>query len=79
MENHGKLSIICYNIRYLNKNDKEAGNNYIILAGFIAMTQGMNYELSQMAWALEPVLKEIGEERFAEIGRKLAREKGLIP
>ncbi|MGA1864315.1 MAG: tetratricopeptide repeat protein [bacterium] len=63
---------------YLNKNDKETGNNYIILAGFIAMTQGMQYKLSQNARALEPILKEIGEERFMEIGRKLAREKGLI-
>ncbi|MGA1840555.1 MAG: CHAT domain-containing protein [bacterium] len=63
---------------YLNKNDKETGNKYIIIAGFIAMMQGMQYELSQMAWALEPVLKEIGGERFMEIGRKLARERGLI-
>ncbi|MGA1864319.1 MAG: CHAT domain-containing protein [bacterium] len=63
---------------YLNKNDKETGNKYIILAGFMAMMQGMKYEFSQMAWALDPVLNEIGEERFMEIGRKLVRERGLI-
>jgi len=63
---------------YLNKNDTAEGNNYIILAGFIARMLGMKHELSQMAWALEPILKEIGEEGFMETGRRLARDRGII-
>ena len=74
------LAFTYFNIgvNYMKKNDTAEGNDYLILAGFIAMMQGMKHELSQMASALEPLLEKMGEERFMERGKKLAREKGLI-
>lgn len=62
---------------YLEKNDKEKGNNYIILAGYIAMILGMRHEFSQMQWALGPIIKEIGEEGFREMGKRLYEGKKL--
>jgi hypothetical protein len=47
------------------------GKDYVILGGFIAYSLGMTHEWSQMAWAIKPIIKEIGQERFLEIGRKL--------
>jgi hypothetical protein len=35
----------------------------------------MKYELSQMAWALEPLLKQLGEKKFMETGDKLFKER----
>ncbi|RMD57547.1 MAG: tetratricopeptide repeat protein, partial [Nitrospirae bacterium] len=43
----------------LNKGDFEKARDYLILGGYIAMVCGMKHELSQMAWALEPIIKEI--------------------
>ena len=62
---------------YLNKNNKEKGDSYIVLAGYIAITLGMKHELSQMRCALEPIIKEIGEEGFMEIGKRLYESKKL--
>ena len=63
---------------YRKKNEISKGNDYLILAGFIAMMQGMKHELAQMDWAFGPIIEKMGKEKFAEIGKKLAQKKGLI-
>jgi len=55
----------------LEKGDKKQGNDYIILAGFMARIMGLNGDLSKMAWALDPLIKEMGKEKFIEEGKRL--------
>jgi len=61
---------------YLNKQDKKRADKHFILAGYIAKTLGMKHELTQvMAWALNPLIEEMGEERFMEEGKRLLEER----
>jgi len=60
---------------YLQKNDKERANTYLILAGYIAKIKEMKHELSQWADALNPLIEEMGEERFMEEGKRLLEER----
>ncbi|MDY6855716.1 MAG: tetratricopeptide repeat protein [Thermodesulfobacteriota bacterium] len=62
---------------YLEKNDTKNGEDSIILGVYIAVTQGMKHELSQMEWALGPIIERIGQEAFIEKGRSLCKAKGL--
>jgi tetratricopeptide (TPR) repeat protein len=59
------------------KGDHTRGDQFIILAGFIAINLGMKYDLQQMAWALEPLLKKLGEKQFMETGERLYAERVL--
>jgi len=66
---------------YLKKNENIRANKYLILAGYIAKTLGMKHEFSsKWAWALNPLIEEMGEERFMEEGKRLLEErmKGAI-
>lgn len=67
------LAFTYFNIGngFKKNGDGKHGNDYIILAGFIAINQGMKGELSQMAWALDPIIQELGQEKFMEEGQKL--------
>lgn len=55
----------------LEKGDKKQGNDYIILAGYMATNLGMKVKLTEMAWVLDPLIKEMGEEMFMEEGKRL--------
>ncbi len=59
---------------YQKKKETEKANHYLILAGYIAKVQGMKHELSQMAWAFDPLIEKIGDEKFMERGKEAARE-----
>jgi tetratricopeptide (TPR) repeat protein len=63
---------------YLKKKDKKGADRYLILAGYIAVTQGMKHERDQMAWALTPVIEEMGADRFMAEGRRLCGERGMV-
>ena len=63
---------------YLKKHDKKGADRYLILAGYIALTQGMPHTLDQMAWALNPVIEEMGADRFMAEGRRLCEERGMV-
>jgi tetratricopeptide (TPR) repeat protein len=60
-----------------SKGDQALGDQLIILAGFIAIQQGMKDELQQMNWALEPLIRQLGEKKFMEIGERLYAERVL--
>ena len=60
---------------YQQKGEHEKGAEYIIVASFIAMAMGMRHELSQMSWAIEPILNELGQEHFMEIGKRLYQQR----
>ncbi len=62
---------------HLHKKDKEKANNYLILAGYLATKLDMKHDLSEMAWALDPIIKEFGKERFLKLGKQLRAERGL--
>jgi len=83
VEDREGLSYTYFNIGtfYLQKNDKERADFYLILAGYIAKTLGMKHEYSsKWSWALNPLIEEMGEERFMEEGKRLLEErmKGAI-
>ena len=73
------LAFTYFNIGtiYLQKKEKPKADSYLILAGYIAVTQGMRHELEQMAWALNPVIEELGQEKFMEEGGRLCGERGI--
>jgi len=61
---------------YLEKQNKKKADEYFILAGYIAKTLGMKYEVSYK-WLseLNPLIEEMGEERFMEEGKRLLEER----
>ena len=67
------LVFTCFNMgnAYIDKWDKKQGNDYVILAGYMATNLGMKGDLSKMAWALDPLIKEMGEAKFLEEGKRL--------
>ncbi|MBI4595413.1 MAG: tetratricopeptide repeat protein [Candidatus Tectomicrobia bacterium] len=68
----------CFNIGILcRENGDKKGKNYIILAGYLSIMLGMRHEFSQMQWALGPIIKEIGEEKFIKLGQRLSESKKL--
>lgn len=73
IENIPGLSTTYFNIGagFKNNNENERGNNYLILAGFIATKYGMKNELSCMSWALDPMIQELGHEKFMQEGQSL--------
>jgi tetratricopeptide (TPR) repeat protein len=60
---------------YLEKKDNEKANRYLPIAGYLAKTLGMKHGFSQMEWALTPLINELGEGKFMELGKKLYEEK----
>ena len=55
----------------LEKGNKKQGNDNLILSNYMARTLGLNRVLTEMAWALDPLIKEMGEEKFMEEGKRL--------
>jgi tetratricopeptide (TPR) repeat protein len=78
--NRRGLAYTYFNIGkfYLEKQDKQKSDSYFILAGYIAKTLGMKPELSEWSWALNPLIEEMGEERFMEEGKRLLEERGIV-
>jgi tetratricopeptide (TPR) repeat protein len=78
--NRRGLAYTYFNIGtfYNEKNDKQKADSYFILAGYIAKTLGMTHELSEWSWALNPLIEEMGEERFMEDGKRLLEERGIV-
>jgi len=60
---------------YSVKKENEKASEYFILAGYLAKNIGMKHELSEWQSYLDPIIKELGEEKFMEIGKKLYEEK----
>lgn len=54
-----------------NHSSGKEGIDYIILAGFIARNQRMEAVLFQMSWYLDPLIKELGTDKFMEEGERL--------
>jgi len=77
--NRAGLAYTYFNIGtiYQEKQDKERANQYLIIAGYLAKTLGMKYEFSDWQWALGPVIEELGEEQFMELGKDLCEKRGL--
>ena len=67
------LVYIYYNMgnTFIKNGDKKQGKDYIILAGYMATDLGMKEILTKMAKALYPLIKEMGEEKFMEEGKRL--------
>jgi tetratricopeptide (TPR) repeat protein len=63
---------------YQEKGETEKAADYLCLVGYLARTLGMKYELSQMAWALEPLIEAIGEAAFLARGQQACRSRGLV-
>jgi len=72
-----RLSYTYFNIGnfYDGKADKQKADAYFILAGYIAKTIGMDHKLSEWSSALNPLIEEMGEERFMEEGKRLLEER----
>ncbi len=58
-------------VSFKNNSEDDRGNSYLILAGFIATKYGLKGQLSLMSWALDPIIQELGQEKFMEEGQKL--------
>lgn len=80
IEDREGITYSYFNIRYLyhNKDDKQKAESYFIIAGYIAKTLEMKHELSEWSWALNPLIEEMGEERFMEEGKRLLEERGIV-
>ncbi len=56
---------------FIKNGDKKQGKDYIILAGYMATNLGMKGDLSKMAKGLDPLIKEMGEEKLMEEGKRI--------
>ncbi len=65
-------------VLYLKKDEKQKANPYLILAEYISKTLGMDHKLSEWSWVLNPLIEEMGEERFMEEGKKLLEEREIV-
>ena len=59
---------------YLEKGNRKESEDYLILAGYLVISLNMKNLLSQMSWALNPVLNKLGREDFMRRGKELAEE-----
>jgi len=64
-------TIYSIGLELLRNNSKEKAVDFFNLAGYLAKKKGMDSELVRMAWAIDPLVKELGNDKFMEEGGRL--------
>jgi len=75
-----KLAYTALNISsvYYEKNEAAAGVNHAALGFFLCKKLGMKHVLAQMAWLLDPVVGQVGEDELMRLGEEMAGKKGIV-
>jgi tetratricopeptide (TPR) repeat protein len=59
----------------MQKQNNTSGDAYICAAAYLTESLGMIHTQSEMAWAIDPLVKKLGRKKVMKIGRKFYEER----